>query len=146
MQAYLFPPTCDEDHYWQLFWQSDLGQLYQAIPWEELAALFPEKRFPQGKKPWLDKKGMIGLEMLKSYLGLSDAKLVERLNTDWAMRLFCGLCPLPVRWIRDHNLPSASAVRSLSQEVSPVGRLSEVASRVGWLLAALLTASPPGIN
>lgn len=106
MQAYLFPPTCDEDHYWQLFWQTDLGQLYQAIPWEELAALFPEKRFPQGKKPWLDKKGMIGLEMLKSYLGLSDAKLVERLNTDWAMRLFCGLCPLPVRWIRDHNLPS----------------------------------------
>ena len=63
--------------YQVLFLQTDLGRLYQAIPFEKLAALFPAKRNPQGKKPWLDVKGMIGLEVLKFYTGLSDAKLVD---------------------------------------------------------------------
>lgn len=49
---------------------------------------------------------MIALEVLKFYTGLSDVKLVERLNTDWAMRLFCGLSPLAGQWIKDKDLPS----------------------------------------
>jgi len=33
---------------------------------------------------------MFGLMFLKSYLNLSDEKLIERFNTDWALQLFCG--------------------------------------------------------
>lgn len=115
MQTYLFDPIYEESTYWQAFLQTDLGQLYQAIPFETLAALFPVKRNPQGKKPWLDVKGMIGLEILKFYTGLSDAKLVERLNTDWAMRLFCGLCPIPRQWIKDKDIPSHYRIKLASE-------------------------------
>lgn len=115
MQTYLFDPIYEESTYWQAFLQTDLGRLYQAIPFGKLAALFPAKRHRQGKKPWLDVKGMIGLEVLKFYTGLSDAKLVERLNTDWAMRLFCGLSPIAGQWIKDKDLPSHYRTKLASQ-------------------------------
>ncbi len=115
MQTYLFDPIYEESTYWQAFLQTDLGQLYQAIPFEKLAALFAVKHHRQGKKPWLDVKGMIGLELLKAYTGLSDAKLVERLNTDWAMRLFCGLAPIAGQWIKDKDLPSHYRTKLASQ-------------------------------
>lgn len=115
MQTYLFDPIYEESSYQSAFLQTDLGRLYQAIPFDKLATLFPVKRNPQGKKPWLDVKGMIGLEVLKFYTGLSDAKLVERLNTDWAMRLFCGLCPIPQQWIKDKDLPSHYRIKLASE-------------------------------
>ena len=33
---------------------------------------------------------MFGVMFLKNYTSLSDEKLIERINTDWAMQLFCG--------------------------------------------------------
>ncbi|MEM0940786.1 MAG: transposase, partial [Bacteroidota bacterium] len=32
-----------------------------------------------------------GVMFLKHYTNLSDEKLIDRINTDWAMQLFCGL-------------------------------------------------------
>lgn len=91
------------------FLQTDLGELYVAIPFEQLAASIPGCDFSKsglGRKPWFDVKGGIGLLILKHYLQLSDELLIQRINTDWSMQLFCGILLRPSEKIRDTNLPS----------------------------------------
>jgi transposase, IS5 family len=94
----------------QRFLQSDLGQLYVAIPFERLAKHIPSPRFGlsgKGCEPWFDLKGGIALLLLKHYTGLSDEMLIERINTDWCMQMFCGMLLKPHEQIRDKNLPSS---------------------------------------
>ena len=43
--------------------------------------------------------------ILKHYLCLSDEMLIERLNTDWSMQLFCGI-NLGIKKMRNKNLVS----------------------------------------
>jgi hypothetical protein len=91
------------------FLQTDLGKLYLSIPFEGLAAQIPSPSFSKsglGRKPWFDVKGGIALQFLKHYLQLSDELLIERINTDWSMQLFCGILLEPHERIRDKNLPS----------------------------------------
>lgn len=92
------------------FLQTDLGVLYQAIPFEDLARKIPLPKQSQsglGRKPWFDVKGGIALQFLKHYLRQSDAMLIERVNTDWSMQLFCGIALKPGERIYDTNLPSS---------------------------------------
>jgi len=91
------------------FLQTDLGQLYLSIPFDQLAAVIPASRQEQsgrGCKPWLDVKGGIALQFLKHYLCLSDELLIQRLNTDWSMQYFCGIQLKPGEVIKDTDLPS----------------------------------------
>jgi transposase, IS5 family len=91
------------------FLQTDVGQLYLAIPFDRLAATVPPPKHSvsgKGCKPWMDVKGGIALQFLKHYLCLSDELLIQRLNTDWALQYFCGLQLKPHEVIRDTNLPS----------------------------------------
>jgi IS5 family transposase len=90
------------------FLQTDLGKIYLAIPFEELAKTLPSPAHSKsglGRKPWFDVKGGIALQFLKHYLQLSDELLMERINTDWSMQLFCGILLRPDEKIRDTNLP-----------------------------------------
>lgn len=92
------------------FLDSDLGQLYVAIPFEQLAAKIPAPRHSlsgKGCKPWFDLEGAIGLLILKHYTGLSDEMLIERINYDWSMQMFCGIQLKPHEKIKDTNLPSS---------------------------------------
>lgn len=57
-----------------------------------------------GTPGWFSAEGKIALQFLKPYLGLSDEKLLERLNTDWALQLFCGIQLKAGEWIRDKDL------------------------------------------
>lgn len=80
-----------------------------SIPWEELAAQIPPPRASLsglGRKPWFDVKGGIALQLLKHNYQLSDAKLIEHINTNWAMQLFCGMQLKPGQKINDYDLPS----------------------------------------
>lgn len=91
------------------FYKTDLGQLHLGLPLERLAQLVPPPAYEQsglGCKPWLDVKGGIGLLCLKHFLQISDEKLIERLNTDWAMQMFCGIQINPIKPIKDTDLPS----------------------------------------
>jgi len=93
----------------QRFLDSDLGQLYAAIPFEQLAAKIPAPRHSlsgKGCKPWFDVRGAIGLLILKHYTGLSDEMLIDRINYDWSMQMFCGILLKPDEQIKDTNLPS----------------------------------------
>ena len=91
------------------FLQTDLGQLYQSIPFDQLAHTIPApKQSVSGKgcRPWFDVKGGIALQFLKHYLCLSDEMLIQRINTDWGMQYFCGIQLRPTDVIKDGNLPS----------------------------------------
>jgi transposase, IS5 family len=46
------------------------------------------------------------LLILKHYLNFSDADLIHRINTNWAMQQFCGILLHPTQKIKDINLPS----------------------------------------
>lgn len=91
------------------FLQTDVGQLYLAIPFDALAAKIPPPKHSlsgKGCKPWFDVKGGIALMFLKHYLCLSDELLIERINTDWSLQQFCGIQLKPHEVIKDTNLPS----------------------------------------
>ena len=103
METLLFSDQQGRDLRWTQFLNTPLGQLYQAIPFDSLARLFPASS-GLGRKSWLDIRGGIGLQILKSYLGLSDEKLLARLNSDWVLQYFCGLRLKPGQWIRDKDL------------------------------------------
>ena len=93
----------------QRFLQTDLGQLYLSIPFQEMATSIPkpaQQKSGKGCKPWFTVEGGIGLLILKHHLKLSDADLIRRVNTDWAMQYFCGIQLKPNEVIKDINLPS----------------------------------------
>ena len=94
----------------QNFLRTDLGQLYQAIPWEKLAEKIPPPKQTlsgRGCKPWFDVKGGMALQILKHYHCLSDQLLIERLNTDWSMQMFCGINLGVAERIEDKNIVSS---------------------------------------
>ena len=102
----LFLQTADVQE--AVFLSTDLGQLYQSIPFKSLASKIPSPRYEnsgRGRKPFLKVEGGIALMALKHYLGLSDELLIERLNTDWCIQYFCGV-QLGLRKIKDKNLVS----------------------------------------
>ena len=89
------------------FYNTPLGELYQAIPFEALSKQIPAPpRFisDKGCKPWFDVKGGIALQILKSYYGCSDAMLIEQLNGNWQMQLFCGIHLRQREQIKDKNI------------------------------------------
>ena len=89
------------------FYSTPLGELYQAIPFDDLSKYIPKpKRSVSGKgcKPWFDVKGGIGLQILKSYFRCSDALLVEQINGNWQMQMFCGIQLLPNEQIKDEDI------------------------------------------
>ena len=93
----------------QRFLQTDLGQLYLSIPFQQLASTIPiPKQGISGKgcKPWFNVQGGIALMFLKHYMNISDEMLIERINTDWGMQYFCGIQLHATEKIKDTDLPS----------------------------------------
>lgn len=93
--------------YMKNFLRTDLGDYYQAIPFEEMAKLAPAPRqvlSGMGCKPWFDGQGGIALQFLKHCLRMSDAGLIERINTDWALQYFCRIQLNREETIGDKNL------------------------------------------
>jgi IS5 family transposase len=100
----------DEELLDQNFLLTDLGQLYKAIPFKELAEKIPPTKYEQsgrGCKPWFDVQGGIALQILKHYHNLSDELLIQRINTDWSMQRFCGIRLGPTERIEDKNIVSS---------------------------------------
>ena len=89
------------------FYNTPLGQLYQAIPFEGLSKQVPAPAraiSDKGCKPWFDVKGGIALQILKSYYRCSDAMLIEQLNGNWQMQLFCGILLRQGEQIKDKDI------------------------------------------
>jgi hypothetical protein len=83
--------------YWKSFQQSELGMIYQAIPWMELAKNLKINKNKKGPDPIFSPQGMLGLMFLKSYVGCSDRKLISYLNGNIDFQMFCGIFLGPER-------------------------------------------------
>lgn len=91
------------------FYNTAVGELYQAIPFDELARQIPKPRRAisgKGCKPWFDVKGGIALQILKSYYRCSDAMLIDMLNGNWQMQMFCGIQLRNGEQIKDKDIVS----------------------------------------
>jgi len=89
-----------------MFLETPLGKLYQSIPFDELSNILPKKENKVGAPSWFGPSGFFGLMFLKHYTNLSDEKLIERLNTDWAMQFFCGIQLKVCEGIKDAGIVS----------------------------------------
>ena len=104
METALFTDQAGRDLYWEVFINSELGQLWQAIPFDKLSLLFPQSS-GLGAPGFFDIKGGIALQVLKAYFnGMSDDKLRQRINTDWALQYFCGIRLKPGETIKDKDI------------------------------------------
>ncbi len=106
-QNLLFEQTVDIR--FDAFYATPLGQLYKSIPFDALVKQLPcPKKLPYGKgcKPWFDLKGGIALQILKAYLRCSDAMLVEHINGNWMMQMFCSIQLRGTEKIKDKDIVS----------------------------------------
>ena len=77
--------------YWNSFLESELGKIYQAIPWEKLIKSLKLRENRKGRSSQFSPQGKLALMFLKSYTGLSDRKLYEHMNGSIQYQLFCGI-------------------------------------------------------
>jgi len=83
--------------YWESFQQSDLGKIYQSIPWYELSKSLKISDKRKGPVRIFSPQGMLALMFLKSYVGCSDRKLISYLNGNFDFQMFCGIFLGPER-------------------------------------------------
>ena len=77
--------------YWNSFLESELGKIYQALPWERLIKSLKLKENRKGRGSQFIQQGKLALMFMKAYSGLSDRKLYEHLNGSIQYQLFCGI-------------------------------------------------------
>lgn len=94
------------NQYKESFTASELGGLYRALPWEELVKTTGLKEKVLGRDSHFPPSGKIGLMVLKSYTGLSDAMLIDNLNSNIHYQLFCGVRINPLNPLTNDKLVS----------------------------------------
>jgi hypothetical protein len=83
--------------YLKAFNESELGSIYQAIPWSELIKKLKIKENNKGPDLIFSPQGMVALMFLKSYVECSDEMLINHLNGNIHFQIFCGILLGPER-------------------------------------------------
>ena len=106
MELTLFDDKVGYDLSRKIFLDSELGLLWQSIPFEKLAVRFQcgKNKYPQGRRSRFTIAGGLGLMFLKHYLGLSDRQLKQRVNCDWQLQMFCGVVIDKLNPIKDDDI------------------------------------------
>lgn len=73
------------------FLDSNLGKIYQAIPWKDLVKEFNLKEVKKGPNCLFSPNGKLGLMILKHYACCSDQRLIEQLNANVHYQFFCDM-------------------------------------------------------
>ena len=84
-------PQNEYNLYRSFFLSSELGLIYQGIPWQELVLSFGLKDNRHGPDSLFSPQGKLALMFLKSYTNFSDRKLIESLNGNIHYQMFCGI-------------------------------------------------------
>ena len=71
------------------FYQTDLGKIYQAIPWAEMIKTLGLKEQSKGLDCIFSARGKIGLMFLKHYCCCSDRRLIDQFNGNIYYQIFC---------------------------------------------------------
>lgn len=87
------------------FFESELGKIHTAIPWDGLVKEFGLKESKKGTKLMFSPQGKLGLMFLKHYACCSDSKLIEQLNSNIDYQFFCDI-HLGLDRITNHKIVS----------------------------------------
>ena len=113
--------------YRESFAVSELGRIHAQLPLKELAekirSHFPKKH-AQGNTPLFPPEGEVALMLLKPYTGLSDDGLIEMLNGNIHMQMFCGVLIDPGRPIKNGKI--VSAIRNRIASVLDIKELQKI--------------------
>lgn len=88
------------------FLESNLGKIYQAIPWQELVKSFDIKKSAKGPDSIFTAQGKLGLMFLKHYACCSDERLIEQLNANVHYQIFCDILLSPEESIDNFKIVS----------------------------------------
>ena len=93
--------------YYTAFLNSDLGRIYQAIPWSELVSSLELSDNSKGPSCIFSPRGKIALMFLKHHVCCSDRKLIEQLNANMDFQFFCDLHIPPNARLSNYKIVSA---------------------------------------
>lgn len=101
-------PNFDSNYkkYLGSFKTTQLGMIYQAIPWSDLVKTFKVKDFLKGPDCIFSPRGKLALMFLKNYSGCSDKKLIEQLNGNIYYQIFCDIIIEPGDQISNFKIVS----------------------------------------
>lgn len=94
------------ESYHTAFLSTDLGKIYQAIPWAELVKSLGLKDYTKGPSSIFSPRGKLGLMFLKHYAACSDRKLLEQLNGNIDYQFFCDLLIPPTDRLENYKIIS----------------------------------------
>ena len=81
----------DQELLMDSFLATRLGGIYQAVPWHGLVGGFGLREPKKGPRPIFSPRGKIALMFLKHFVGCSDRKLIEHLNSNSHYQIFCDV-------------------------------------------------------
>lgn len=90
-EIYFVSPQKEFFLYWNSFKKSELGRIYDAVPWNDLTKGLKIREHRKGPNKIFSPQGMLALMFLKSYVGCSDRKLIGHLNGNIDFQMFCGI-------------------------------------------------------
>lgn len=107
-QTKIYFPNFDSHHekYLDGFASTDLGKIYNAIPWTSLAHSIGLKEHHKGPGCIFSPQGKLALMFLKHYCGCSDNKLIEQLNGNIYYQIFCDILLEPGQHIKNYKIVS----------------------------------------
>lgn len=91
LEIQFISPQKEFQQYWDSFLSSELGFIYQGIPWQELTKKLGIRENKKGPQRTFSPQGMLALMFLKSYVDCSDKKLIGHLNGNLDFQMFCGI-------------------------------------------------------
>jgi len=127
-------PADTLSRYQKGFLQTDLGKIYQAIPWKELIQVFGLKVHKTGPKAYFSPQGKLALMFLKQYANCSDQQLIEQLSGNLYYQLFCGVLIPP-----DKPLTNGKLVSDIRCELASVLKIEDAQAVLARHWKAYLT-------
>lgn len=102
-----------------------LMRIQEEIPWEDLLEIIASEYSNKTGRNSKSLRMMMGLEIAKNVLRESDEDLVRRLETDIALKLFCGFTTM------DHDVPDSSSLTNFRKKLTAetLQKLEEAAMR-----------------
>ena len=107
-QSRLSFPNFDSNYekYLQSFQSTELGMIYNAIPWQELVKTFSLSNKKKGPSSIFSPRGKLALMFLKNYCCCSDKKLIAQFNGNIYYQIFCDTLLDPGQGIKNYKIVS----------------------------------------
>lgn len=92
-QARFVYPDFDTDHQLLMdsFLATRLGGIYRAVPWADIVKVLGLREHNKGPRAIFSPRGKVALMFLKHFVGCSDRRLIEHLNSNSHYQIFCDI-------------------------------------------------------